>query len=270
MKILLIALFAALFSTGVAHACGPDTDCTIGDRIYRIALPDGHDGTTPIGAIVHAHGYRGTAQGVMRNKGLRKMASRLGVALIAPKSKAEDWVIPGAPRKRSVDGSVEFEYFDAMIADAAARFPIDTKRMMASGFSAGGMMVWNLACYRSEMFAGYVPIAGTFWTEPQPRRCARPALNLIHIHGTTDKIVPLEGRRIADTKQGSVAAALSQLANDGGYGSAIRSESGKLSCERRTNDADNILEFCTHPGGHSIQSKWIERAWRELEAVGAL
>jgi len=270
MKTLLIALIAALFSTGVAHACGPDTDCTIGDRIYRIALPDEHDGTTPIGAIVHAHGYRGTASGVVKNKGLRRMASRLGVALIAPKSKGDDWVIPGAPRKRGVDGSVEFEYFDALIADAASRFPIDTNRMMVSGFSAGGMMVWNLACHRSEMFAGYVPVAGTFWTEPEPRRCAPPALNLLHIHGTSDNVVPIDGRRIADTKQGSVTTVLAQFVKDGGFGSATRSESGKLSCERRTNAAGNILEFCTHPGGHSLQSKWLERAWRELEASGAL
>ena len=270
MRILLAALFCLMFPVGSAFACGPDTDCKIGERIYRIKMPEGHDGKTPIGAIIHAHGYRGTATGVMRNKGLRKMATRLGVALIAPKSAGEDWVIPGAPRKRGVDGSVEFEYFDALIEDAAARFSIDRTRLIASGFSAGGMMVWNLACHRGELFAGFAPLAGTFW-EPLPETCPSASVNLIHTHGTTDRVVPLLGRRIADTKQGSVPEALALFTRLGAFGAPAKQDSGhELDCARQINADGKILEFCTHPGGHSIKSKWIERAWREFEKIGAL
>ena len=76
-----------------AVACGPDTDCVIGDRTYRIRMPEGHDGVTPVGAIVFVHGYRGTAAGVMRNKSLMKVASDLGVALIAVTSVGGDWSV---------------------------------------------------------------------------------------------------------------------------------------------------------------------------------
>ena len=55
---IVLALWAA-----PALACGPDTDCAVGDRTYRIALPEGHDGAAPVGALVWAHGYRGTAAG---------------------------------------------------------------------------------------------------------------------------------------------------------------------------------------------------------------
>ena len=269
MRVLLAALFCLLIPMGSAFACGPDTDCVIGERTYRIKMPEGHDGTTPVGAIVHAHGYRGTAAGVMRNKGLSRMASRLGVALIAPKSGGDDWIIPGAPRRGDVDGSVEFNYFEAMLSDAAARFPIDRARLMASGFSAGGMMVWNLACYRGDMFAGFAPISGTFW-EPVPDACASAPVNLIHTHGTSDKVVPIEGRRIADTKQGSVTKALSLFERLGEFGAPTVSVDGELTCSRRTNGGGKILEYCTHPGGHSIKSKWLERAWRRFENVNAL
>ena len=269
MKLLLAALIVVLFPMGSAWACGTTTDCEIGDRIYRIKMPDGHDGVTPVGAIIHAHGYRGTAQGIIKNKNFQRMASRLGVALIAPKSAEADWVIPGAPRKRDVDGSVEFEYFDALIADATSRFPIDRNRLMVSGFSAGGMMVWNLACHRGSSFAGFAPIAGTFW-ETLPSSCPSAPVNLIHTHGTSDKTVPLKGRRIADTKQGAISEALSLFTRIGGFGTARKSTADELSCARQTNASGKILEFCTHSGGHSIKSKWIERAWREFQTKGIL
>ena len=78
------AVFAVVLALSrlptLALACGIDTDCTIGDRTYRIAMPDG----TPKGALIHAHGYRGTAQGVVRNRSLRGAVNGLGLALIAP------------------------------------------------------------------------------------------------------------------------------------------------------------------------------------------
>jgi polyhydroxybutyrate depolymerase len=266
---LILTLVLLAVTSGPALACGSDTDCIVGERTYRIKMPEDHDGTTPVGAIVHTHGYRGTAAGVMRNRGLSRIAAELGVAIIAPKSAADDWVIPGAPRKTGNDGSAEFTYFEAMLDDVARRFPIDRSRLMASGFSAGGMMVWNLACQRGGLFAGYVPVAGTFW-QPVPQTCDTAPVNLIHIHGTSDTVVPLEGRAIADTAQGSVTQALEMLAATAGYGDAVTSETEKLDCTRRSGADGHILEFCLHPGGHSFRPEWLKRAWREFEAIGAL
>ena len=149
-----LCLLSCLVLATPATACGPDTDCMIGDRFYRIRMPVGHDGAARIGAIIFAHGYRGTAAGVMRSQGLATVASDLGVALIAVKSAGDDWSIPGAPAMGSIAGVDELAYFDRVVADATARFPIDADRLMVSGFSAGGMMVWTLACHRSQHFAG--------------------------------------------------------------------------------------------------------------------
>jgi polyhydroxybutyrate depolymerase len=48
-------------------------------------MPAGHDGKTRGPALVFAHGYCGSAAGVMRNKTLTGLTDRLGMALIAPK-----------------------------------------------------------------------------------------------------------------------------------------------------------------------------------------
>ena len=92
----LLALLLAL-TAAPALACGPDSDCKVGDRIYRIRLPDGVEPGTPIGAVVFAHGYRGSAAGVMNNAQLGRAIADLGLALIAPEAAADDWSIANAP-----------------------------------------------------------------------------------------------------------------------------------------------------------------------------
>ena len=255
--------------TGAASACGPDTDCVLGDRHYRIAMPEGHDGATPVGAIVFAHGYRGSAQGVMRNGGLRRLVSDMGLALIAVKSAADDWVIPNAPRRKGEDGSVEFDYFEAVIADASARFTIDADRMMMTGFSAGGMMVWNLACSRPDMFAGFVPISGTFWLEP-PADCALPATSVIHIHGDADPTVPLAGRPIADTHQGDVAESLAMYSRFGEFGAGAERKTDTLDCKEQRNEAGEMLSICMFSGGHSFRSEFVKFGWATLAGMNKL
>lgn len=264
-----IVIAALLFAVSGAFACGPDTDCVIGDRHYRIALPDGYEEVAPVGAIVFAHGYRGSAQGVMRNKSLRQMVSDMGLALIAVKSLDEDWVLPNAPSHLDSDGAEEFAYFEGVLADASGRFAMDRDRIMMTGFSAGGMMVWNLACARPDLFAGFAPIAGTFWKEP-PAKCEMPVASIVHIHGTEDRMVPLAGRPIGPTKQGDVAEALAMYREFGEFGDAETVQVNDMNCQRRANDAGDVLEFCTFPGGHSFRSDFLSYAWGRLEAAGKL
>ncbi|WP_375229845.1 alpha/beta hydrolase family esterase [Roseobacter sp. S98] len=266
----LMTTAALILAAGTAHACGPDTDCMIGDRHYRIAMPEGHDGTSPVPAIVFSHGYRGSAAGVMRNGSLRRMVSGLGAALIAVKSGDQDWVIPNAPRHMDSDGAEEFAYFGAVLDDAATRFAIDADRVVATGFSAGGMMTWNLACSMSDRFAGFVPISGTFWLEP-PETCSAPVASIIHIHGDADKTVPLMGRKILQTKQGEVAEALEMYRGFGGFEPVSEDERyGGLVCDGDANDAGDVMKFCLFEGGHSFRTEYVRFGWEQLEEAGRL
>lgn len=264
-----LALLIGLPAATPAHACGPDTDCVIGDRHYRVRMPEGHDGTTPVGAVVYAHGYKGSAAGTMRNEGLGKMISDLGFALIATKSSGDDWSIPHAPSGGTIPDVDELAYFDAVISDATARFPVDGNRLMATGFSAGGMMVWTLICHRSEAFAGFAPMAGTFW-RPEPETCTTPPASVVHIHGDNDKIVPLAGRKIQDTHQGDVPKVLAMYRDYGGYGNASARQMGELACEQRTNAGGAILDYCQFEGGHSFRSAFVKAAIDRLREVGRL
>lgn len=260
----LIGLLFALVLAPAAWACGPDSDCVIGDRSYRIALPEGPG---PFGAIVYMHGYRGSAAGVMRNGGLRAMARRLGVALIAAAAKDGDWQIRNAPRKGLATDERELAYFDALLEDVTRRFPVDPERILAAGFSAGGMMTWTLACRRGDRFAAFAAVAGTFWA-PIPERCPNPPVNLVHINGRADRVVPVEGRPIADTRQGNSRLAMEMFARDGGYVvTAGRAEDAApeelgLECDVSVAPGGQRLLFCLHDGGHVVRPEWIAWAYR--------
>ena len=256
-----------LFLASPALACGPDTDCVVGDRTYRIAMPEGHDSATEVPALIWAHGYRGSAEGAMRNGSLRRMLSRAGIAFIAVQGVGGKWDLPYGPRTFDSDGSAEFAYFDAVIADATARHAIDPNHIIASGFSAGGMMVWNLACSHPANFAGFIPMSGTFWLKP-PDTCAAPVSSIVHIHGTQDKTVPLNGRPIGETKQGVVEDALSMYATFGDFGAERTTRADDLACRIRQNPQSELLEFCLFDGGHSFRTEHLRYGITALENAG--
>lgn len=271
MRALLVGAFVVFgfLMGGRTFACGPDSDCKIGDRHYRIRMPAGHDGKTRIGAIVFAHGYTGNARTAVQSKGFAAMAAKMNVAIISTKSSGKGWTLPGSPKHGKVAGADELAYFDRVIDDATNRFPIDRNRLLATGFSAGGMMVWNLACHRSSKFAGFAPIAGTFW-EPVPSTCTTPVTSIIHVHGDADKTVPLKGRRIRETKQGEVGRALDMYARYGGFGAATATSPKGLRCQVRKNAIGHILNFCLYRGGHSFYIRHIRQAWEMLVKAGKL
>jgi len=265
-EMLIAAIALVAIAAPEAAACGRDTDCVIGDRSYRIALPEGHDRVTPIGAIVFTHGFRGTAKGVMHNKALTALASDLGVAFIAAQADGPEWIIPGIPSSDLRQGVDELAYFDALIDDAAKRFAIDRSKLVASGFSSGAMMVWHLACHRGSAFAGFVPMSGTFWA-PIPETCPSKPVNLIHYHGDEDPVVPLHGRPVKDAHQGDVSKATELIARLGGYRPVETEQTAKLKCSRQVNGNGKLLELCLFPGKHQLKANHLARAWRIFEAA---
>ena len=200
---------------------------------------------------------------------LRRLVSDMGLAFIAVKSDGPGWDIPGTPSNMESTGKAEFAYFDAVIGDATNRFDIDGDRILMTGFSAGGMMAWNLACARPDLFAGFAPISGTFWIGP-PDQCAQDVASIIHIHGTKDRTVPLEGRRIRQTKQGDVMEVLEMYQKHGRFDAPEMVNVDDLTCARRANLTGDVLEFCTFPGGHSFRRGFLSYAWDRLVVAGKL
>lgn len=240
-----------------ALACGAVSDCAVPGGVYRISLPEG--GGPPAGAIVFAHGYQGTAAGTMKNTALRQMAAARGLALIALAAGGDDWDVPNVPQESAAPRD-EMAYLDAVVADAVARFGIARQNVVVTGFSAGGMFVWNVICARGDIYAGYIPYSGTFWKGP-PATCPAAAQNIVHVHGTRDSTVPLAGRAIGRTRQGDVDAVLTMYRADKGYDGAAVLAEGDMECRESRTGAGKRLDFCLFDGAHSFEVKRFAAAY---------
>lgn len=261
MQYLLFLVLSAFFMVNPtkADACGQETACALGERSYRIALPDGPE--PPRGAIVFAHGYKSSATATLANGALSGLANRLGLALIAAEGIDGTWNLPNRPGGQVAEGPDEIAYFEAIRSDAARRFGIDPGGFMVAGFSSGGMMVWELACRSGEAFAAFVAISGTFWN-PVPQACPTTPAYLAHLHGTTDTVVPISGRPIGNTRQGDVREAIGMLLRQSDYGAPDVEATGDLNCSIRRDSEGRVLDICFHPGGHALRTDLIERAAR--------
>ena len=252
---LTVALTAALLAAP-ALACGPDTDCPVPAGTYRIDAPE--DAT---GAILFAHGYRGSAGGTMNNERLRAMAHDRGAAFVALQSADDDWDIEGSPSGGTRD---EVAYVLSVRDDVMERLGLEPSDVIMSGFSAGGMLTWTVACDAPDAFAGFAPFSGTFWIEGEPDACAGPA-TIRHHHGTSDGVVPIAGRAIGDTRQGDVDRVL------GAYRAQFTMEPTDppgidgLECEAWTGGGAR-LGFCLHPGGHTFDPAWLGRFYDDVMA----
>lgn len=242
--------------------CGEQTPCELTNGEYYVHMPAGHKDGEPVGAILFLHGHRGKALNEIRNKSFLKMADDLGVAFVAVQGVEGTWSFPTSPRHLRDEPA----FFDSVLKDLSDRFGVDTGRTMLSGFSSGAFMTWYLACEDSGRFAGYAPISGAFW-EPLPQSCPSRTPYLFHFHGTSDTVVPLEGRWLGGGKwkQGDVYKSFDVWLRQSGL-SDTKPETvteGKLSCER-WHPQDGFLQLCLHDGGHTVQASWIERAWKQL------
>lgn len=269
----LFVFFAALalsLSSTPSFACGTQTDCAVANGDYRIYLPESWDGAaqppSPRGAILFFHGWKGSSTSTINNRRLRDAATEMGVALVAANGIGGGWSFRASPQ----EGRNELAYTQAVLDDITQRFDIDPDRVLASGFSLGASVVWNLSCYMGDKFAGFAPLAGTFWN-PLPEACPSSNPHLFHYHGTADGTFPLTGRAIAGGRyrQGNTYESFDIWKTQG----ACQTEepevtvSNGLTCERRSQCAGGVLEICLHEGGHIYDANWIKRSWARLTEI---
>lgn len=271
VRFALAALLAMLLGLAArpAAACGAGSDCRVAGGSYRIHLPtEPQRSGKSLPAIFFFHGWQSMPAEAMADPDLMALADRLGAAVIAPEGQGKTWSYPGSPGQYRD----EFGFVDAVLRDAVPRFGLDPKRLLATGFSQGGSMVWWLACRMPERFALFAPVAGAFW-EPLPVSCASPLPTLLHLHGRADTTVPMAGRRIGRSfKQADVRQSFAVL---GGQCSVLRPETAAvddlLACESAGPcGGSREFELCLHPGGHVFSAEWVARAWARGVRLGLL
>ncbi len=262
--------FPAQAKTGCADTGGV-CKTTLGE--YAIKMPD-KETAKPMPALLYFHGAGGSGPGAMKNTGMINAFLKRGYAVIAPSGLKRPnsrfgpgWsFLPFREKQRD-----ELAFAREIISDAAKNHNIDASRILMSGFSIGGSLVWYLACQAPDVASAYAPVAGAFWRpHPVSADCKGP-VRMLHTHGWRDGTVPLEGRPLGGGRiyQGDVFEGLRIMREVNGC-DQLRGDTfntkGKFWRRQWTKcTKGTALEFALHTGGHSVPKGWSEMAIKWFE-----
>ena len=261
MRCLLVLL---LVFPSLAIACGQDSRCGVEGGYYLAAEPQDWDGESPLPVVVYFHGWNGSPEGTFRNKAMVNGVTRRGALFVAPYARTGFWRQMGS--ERSEGGRDELAYIRTVMADIGRRWPIDPALTMSSGFSRGGSMSWNVACYAGDLFAGHAPIAGGFW-HSTPEDCPTGPANVRHIHGLTDRVVAFDEVGVYNSMPIPDGAALWRRINGAGDAPDHAYDTERMRCRRWDGASGKTVEICLHPGGHSIPAEWVAEGYDWLVSL---
>ncbi|MEM8811129.1 MAG: PHB depolymerase family esterase [Pseudomonadota bacterium] len=262
-----LIFLASLIGTSKALAdqsCGDGGRCTVGGGYYLAALPPDWDGVSKLPLVVFFHGWNASPEGTFRNKAMVNGVTRRGAMFVAPFAQTGYWRQIGAGRAEG--GRDERAYIRAVMADVKKRWPVDDERTLASGFSRGASMAWNVACYEGDLFAAYAPIAGGFW-HSNPDDCPGGPVNLRHIHGLNDRVVAYDEVGIYNSMPITEGMTILRTLNRCNREPDRTEEHNRLQCQTWTScGSGRRLQICLHEGGHSIPAEWVAEGFDWLSA----
>ena len=171
---------------------------------YAISIPRNYSPSTPVPLILALHygvgdgGAAGAGGDVVRIL-IGPALGELGAIIVAPDSVRGDWSSP--ENEKAVN-----ELLDMVLA----RYSIDRKKVVVTGFSMGGAGSWHFAEKFTERFSAAIPVAG------RPAASASGwRLPVLAIHSRDDQVAPFRPTeaRIAELQKAGVNAKLIPLSS---------------------------------------------------------
>lgn len=160
-------------------------------REYLLHVPAEISRPAPLVLVFHGGG--GRPEGIMRTSGMNDIADRRHFIVAYPAGTGRSlgpggtWNVGGSYSPSSAD---DVGFVQAVLRDIERRYPIDHRRIYATGESMGGVFAYRLACEMSDTFAAIGVVAAT---QVEPNCHPRSPVAVLHIHGTADENIPING-----------------------------------------------------------------------------
>lgn len=189
LRILAPGLFL-LATTATAQVNGTITHNGI-TRNHITYVPSAYVPGTPVPLVFVMHGFTQSAQAIMNATGFNDLAEQEGFIVAYPNGVNNGWntnsPFPGGSAADDVG------YIGALRDTLVDQFTIDTTRIYACGFSAGGYMSHKLGCESPKCFAAIASVSGTINTGAVGDCAPQHTPGVLQIHGTSDLIVSYNG-----------------------------------------------------------------------------
>ncbi len=169
-------------------------------RDYRVHVPPTYDAKNPVALVVALHGYTEKIDDFMDISHFAEAVDKRGMLVVFPQGKAPlgvpGWNAGTCCGTAQTQKTPDVQFIRDMVAKIEQDYCVDPKRIFVSGFSNGGMLSHRLACEFSERVAAVGAVSGTMAIDPCVIKRHVP---ILHIHGTSDIVVPYNQSITAQT-----------------------------------------------------------------------
>jgi polyhydroxybutyrate depolymerase len=164
-------------------------------RRYLVHTPEDWNGGRPLPVVLAFHGGMGRAETQRAQSGMNDVADRFGFMVVYPDGTGSNPRLLtfnagnccGYAMQRNVD---DVDFVRVLIEALARDFPIDRRRIYATGFSNGAMLCHRLGVELSDQIAAIAPVSGDLGIDgPPPSR----SVPVIEFHGLLDQNILFEG-----------------------------------------------------------------------------
>lgn len=170
-------------------------------RTYTFYVPQLYDSlNVAVPLVFNIHGAGGTSAGQETDEDFRKIADTANFIVVHPQGLSAP-IAPGLSFKQTgwnVLGTVaawnaDKTFIINLLEKLATEYNIDRSRVYLTGYSEGGFMGYDFACFVSGRFAAIGSVCGSLI--PSHFTACAPAqpTPLIEIHGTNDPVISYDG-----------------------------------------------------------------------------
>jgi len=163
-------------------------------RSFIVYIPLKYDGKKAVPLRLNLHGYASNALEQMYYDDFRMIADSANFIMVLPEGTVYEgkthWNTGGWTPNSTVD---DLGFMDALIDYMIASYKINTKRIYSTGMSNGGEMSYHLACNSSNRIAAIASVGGSMTPETFVSCYPSRPVPVLHIHGTSDQVVPYTG-----------------------------------------------------------------------------
>ena len=251
------------------------------ERTYLLHIPASYDAARATPLVLAFHGIGLNAEEMARISGLSEQADTSGFIIAYPNGTGEkkSWNGGHCCGEAAMNNVDDVGFVRALIEELSTFISIDMRRIYATGFSNGAIMVYRLACELSDQIAAVGAVGATQILDDMQACQPGRSVPLIHFHGTADRLNPyLGGETQAGYQFVSVDDAIQFWAeNNGCSDQAQRTETGSIlhdlyaSCSQGSAVELYTIMDGEHawPGGEAV-SKQVGEPTMEISATSLM
>jgi polyhydroxybutyrate depolymerase len=165
------------------------------ERHYLLHLPPGNHPSKSLPLVFAFHGGGGTAEKLSSNLGFNALADEFRFAVVYPQGIGKSWNDGRKSDKieSQRDNVNDVGFVSALLDHLLKKYPINPKRVYATGPSNGGIFSMTLGVELSDRFAAIAPVIGGMALPISETFKSKKPISVLMINGTEDPLIPYEG-----------------------------------------------------------------------------